>query len=106
MSGTSLLTLKRGATFALTFQLANSDGTPFDPTTAQMACQLRDTQDNLVAVEPVQATGQPGQAYVLQADTTTWPLGVLRCDVEIVVGGLTTYTETFFITIQPAVTHL
>lgn len=97
--------IKQGAALILQLQFLNDDGTPVDLSTVALSAQVRDALGNLVAALPIQRAATLGTASITQADTTAWPVGVLRCDVKAVMSGLAAYSQTFAVRVERAVTQ-
>ncbi|MDA8049951.1 MAG: hypothetical protein M0002_08095 [Rhodospirillales bacterium] len=95
--------IKRGTALQLTMVFANADGSAFDLTQVALSGDVRDSRDNLVG-ELTFTLGAPGVATVTVADTSTWPLGLLRADVAIVSAGWQTLSETIPIYVDRPVT--
>lgn len=98
------LEIKQGDALVLALQFLNDDGTPADLSAIALTSQVRDGQNNLIAQLPITLAATPGLAGITQASTTAWPLGVLRCDIKAVLGGLPVHSQTFALRVKPAVT--
>lgn len=46
-----------------------------------------------------------GQYEISAANTSSFPIGTLSCDIRYTVGSLVTYTETFYVEVVEAVTE-
>ena len=97
--------IKRGA--ALIMQMAFTDdfSVPIDLTNVTLAAQVRDSSDNLVAVLPITITAQTGIATVQVADTTLWPVGLLRTDILLTTAGLPVLSESIPIRVNRQITQ-
>ena len=98
------VSIKQGDALVLQIQFSNDDGSPADLAAAAVTSQVRDGQNNLVAQLPVVAAATQGTFGVTEANTSGWPLGMLRCDLKLVVGGLAVHSDTFAIRVRPGVT--
>lgn len=101
----TLKSFKRGDTFAFYANLLNSVGEPYGGDAANLSCQVRDSQDALIATLTITATEVVGK-YLFQASSTDlWPLGVLYTDIEINEDGIISSSETIAIPIEKDVTR-
>ena len=98
------LEIKQGDALVLNLQFNNDDGTPADLAAVALTSQVRDGQNNLIAALPITLAATTGTAFVVQASTTAWPIGVLRGDIKAISGGLPVHSETFALRVKPAVT--
>ena len=98
------LEIKQGDALVLNLQFNNDDGTPADLAAVALTAQVRDGQNNLVALLPIALGATTGTASVVVAGTTAWPIGVLRGDIKVVLGGLPVHSDTFALRVKPAVT--
>ena len=98
------LEIKQGDALVLNLQFNNDDGTPADLAAMALTAQVRDGQNNLIALLPLTLAATAGTASIVQANTTAWPIGVLRGDIKAVMGGLPAHSETFALRVKPAVT--
>jgi hypothetical protein len=105
MSGSSQIIIKRGAALSLAMAFTNADGSAIDLTTVTLTAQVRDPQDDLVETLPLVNSSIQGTATCVVADTTQWPLGLLRCDIRVVQDGVPTFSETFGILVVRQVTQ-
>ena len=96
--------VKQGETLLLQMAFINDDGSSVDLTSVTLTAQVRTPQDVLVATLTIVKTIILNVATV-QADTTLWPLGLLRCDVKAIIAGLTEKSETFSLRVNRAVTQ-
>ena len=96
--------LKQGAALVLNLQFSNPDGTPADLSAVALSSMLRDGQNNVIATLPIALGATTGTASISVANTTAWPIGVLRGDIKAVAAGLAAYSQTFALRIEPAVT--
>lgn len=97
--------LKRGDTFSYATTLTTPFGTPLSGVAAQMASQVRDGEDLLIAILTIIET-TPGTYVLSCADTSGWPVGNLFTDIQYVdAGGTITSTETLVISVTEDVTR-
>ncbi len=100
------LEIKRGSVFQVTLSFADGNNAPFDISQVTVSGEVRDPRGVLVAqltLQPV--SGTPGVGTVTVADTSAWPLGLLKADLLISDGVLPTISETFGINVVPSVTY-
>lgn len=97
--------IKRGAALILQMVFTDDFGVPIDLSSVTLEAQVRDASDNLVVALPVTVTAQTGIATVQVADTTLWPLGLLRSDIKLTTGGLPVLSETFSIRVSRQVSQ-
>ena len=99
------LRIKQGEALLFQMTFLHEDNSAVDLTSVTLAAQVRDPVGNLVATLPIVVTGTTrGVATVTLADTTQWPLGLLRADVRATAGGLPVLSDTFGIRVNRAVT--
>lgn len=99
---------KRSATFLLTCQHQDAAGAPVALTGISATAELRDTQNNLVAMLLVTDVPEQPGTYILtyEGDTSGWPLGLLRMDVKFLeADGTVSYTETVTAAVVDRVTQ-
>ena len=96
-----------GDTFVLTADFSDAQGAPQDLSAATIACQLRDAQSNLVAALTVTPDPTVVGRLVLTfpGDTSAWPTGTLRSDIEITAASSISSTQTFTITVVDRITQ-
>lgn len=99
------ITIKQGASLSLDLAFSNADGTPTDLSGASITAQVRDAVDTEVAALTATLGGLPGHASLVATNTSGWPITALRCDVRVVQAGLTSFSETFQIYVERAVTQ-
>lgn len=97
--------IKQGAALQLTLTFYDDQDAPVDLSTVMLSSQVRTSLNELVATLPVTVTGTPGLATVEQDNTTTWPIGLLRCDVLMLVAGVPSLSQTFPIRVERSVTQ-
>ena len=97
--------IKRGATLDLTIEIQNDDGSPVDLSGAGVWSQVRDAADNVVATLTPAISAVAGAVVLTVLDTSGWPLGLLRCDVRVVVAGRVAFSDTFGIMVGRSVTQ-
>lgn len=99
---------KRGTTFLVTLIVQDNTGVPVDLGRVRVAADLRDSQNALIApLEAATVPDQPG-TYTLSfsGDTSVWPLGLLRTDVQFTsLDGTITQTQTVTIAVVDRVTQ-
>jgi len=97
--------IKQGEALLLQLTFLHADNTPVDLTTVTLAGQVRDSVGDLVATLPIVISGtSEGIATVTVADTSQWPLGLLRGDIKATAGGLPVLSDTYPIRVNRAVT--
>lgn len=104
--------IKQGAALILSLTFCE-EGQPVDLSTVTLSSMVRDAQDCLVATVSVSKGAAIGAASIqvpapdnpLDPGTTGWPLGMLRCDIKAIIGGLPVLSETFPIHVGRAVTR-
>ncbi len=97
--------IKRGDSLLLTLTFFNDDGSGVDLTSVVLSGQVRDPVDNLVATLAIAKTSVLNIATVAVADTTQWPLGMLRADIRVLNGAVTEMSETFGVRVNASVTR-
>lgn len=101
---------KRGDTLSLGLTW-DEEGETIDLTGYEVAAQLRDAHDVLVAdltVAIADQTTQRGRCTLsaTAAETATWPIGKLSCDVQFTApGGAVASSETFSISVARDITR-
>lgn len=101
-----IIPIKQGESLQmeLTFTGGDEDQTPVDLTGYAVTSQVRDVNGFLVATLPITMTLAAGTGTVFVADTSSWPRGMLRCDVRVASASVTLFTETFSIQVNHGVT--
>ena len=85
---------KRGDTFAPTAQFCQDGGAAASLVGYTVRSQLRDAGDALVHDFQIEITDAAAGLYrFLPVNTSAWPIGVLRMDIEYTQGGMVTSTE-------------
>lgn len=98
--------IKRGAELLLDLEVQQDDGTPVDLTDASLSAQIRDMHEALIATPTVTITDAArGQARFAALSDSTWPLGRLKFDFRLVLGGVPGFSETVFISVANPVTQ-
>jgi len=98
------LHVKQGATLQLLISATNDDGSVFDFSGVTITAQVRAFgSGTLLATLTVVTTGVPGQLSVTQA-TDTWPPAPYVCDFKFAQGSIVLKSQTFGLTVDPAVT--
>lgn len=105
----TLPNFKRGDTWSLdcTYKRA---GTPTSIETISIRSQIRKSDYTMVTelnVAKADQAATPGKFTLTPkvADTKTWPLGSLICDIEFTMNGVVLSTETFSIPVVEEVTQ-
>ncbi len=96
--------VKQGSALRLTMTFYEQ-GAPVDLSTVTLSSQVRTALNELIATLPVTITGTPGLATVEVDNTSSWPIGLLRCDVLAMINGVPDLTETFAIRVERSVTQ-
>lgn len=99
------ISIKQGAALVLQLAAYDDQGTAFNLAGVTASAQVRDAQNNLVATLPIVAGGDINLLGITVPATTGWPIGLLRCDIKLLVAGLPAISETFSISVQQAVTQ-
>lgn len=96
---------KRGDTFSYATTLTNPLGAPLAGVSDQLASQVRDGENSLVATLAIVET-TPGTYVLSCADTGGWPTGNLYTDIQYTdPAGTVTSTETLVFAVTEDVTH-
>lgn len=97
---------KRGDTFEAQCTYKNPDGTPHSLAGIAMSGQFRRPNDTLLTNIDITVTDEDNGGYSLSvADTSLWPLGVVSFDIQYIINGKTTSTETVEVEIVKDITH-
>jgi hypothetical protein len=101
------LSIKAGASLNVDLAFTDDAGAPVDLSAATIAMQIRDDDGNLFGTPVIALGGALGSAVatVDPATTATWPIGVLRMDVKLLVGGQTLISDTVTIVVAGPVTQ-
>ena len=96
---------KRGDTFTLTCTY-KVDGIATSVSALTIESQIRNQRDTLIQDLTVTKLVGTGQFTLVAstADTTEWPVSVLRCDIQFSEGGVVRSTQTFDISVVEEVT--
>jgi len=102
----TLSEFKRGDTFLLAC-VYKVDGEPAPIDNLTIASQIRQANGALVATMAVEADDLNPARFFLTPDTetTTWPLDLLQCDVEITDDEFVRSSQTFFIPVVKDITR-
>jgi hypothetical protein len=100
---TATLSIKQGATLQLLIAATNDNGTPLDLTNIVVSAEVRNFDGLLIDTLGITPTGITGQLSVAQ-NTTVWPISQLTCDFKFVSGSTVLKSDTFIITVLPAIT--
>lgn len=79
-----------------------------DVTNYTIRAQVRDSSDNLVqelTVAKANQTTNPGVFTLAAGAIDSWPLDLLRCDIQFSEGATIRSTQTFYIPVEEDVTH-
>jgi len=102
---TDVITIKQGASLALTLTFRAPDGTPFDISACTVTSQLRDTNGALVATLPITQPGALGVATISLSSTASIAVGLYSSDIKIVTpAGITVFSDTFTLRVARSVT--
>ncbi len=102
----TLSEFKRGDTFLLAC-VYKVDGDPAPIDNLTIASQIRQANGSLIANMAVEADDLNPARFFLTPDTetTTWPLDVLQCDIEITDDGFVRSSETVYIPVVKDITR-
>ena len=100
----SQISIKQGESLHLMLTFTEDDDTPADISGYAITGAVRSSDDTIVAELPIVATDSVGIATVTVADTSEWPLGLLRSDLKVASAGSVWLTQTFGIRVNRAVT--
>ena len=97
-------TIKSGNTLAFYIDLADGD----DPVTgaeAKLSCQVRNSNDRLLATMDISKVDATPGRYLLRTQTDkSWASPIL-CDIQYVDGDIITSTQTFQFVVERSITH-
>lgn len=99
--------IKRGDTFILACTYKQT-GVPTNVEQFLIRAQVRDSSDNLVqalVVAKADQTLHPGVFTLSAGNIDTWPIDLLRCDIQFSEEETIRSTQTFFIPVEEDVTH-
>lgn len=99
--------IKRGDSFNLAC-VYKENGVPANLTQYTINSQLRDSSDNLVQALTATKADQaslPGAFTLSAADSSVFPIDMLRCDIQFIEGTTVRSTQTFFIPVEEDVTR-
>ena len=82
----------------------DASGALVDLTNVQLTGQVRDSTDGLVATLTVTRGSPRGVAVIQFADTSEWPVGMLRADIKAMRGGVSEHSQIFPIFLARQVT--
>jgi hypothetical protein len=99
------ISIKQGASLSLALAFSNTDGSATSLTGATITAQVRDSSDLMIAALTASVGSSAGQATLAASDTSSWPIGTGRCDIKMTQAGLISFSDTFNIDVQRAVTH-
>lgn len=98
--------VKQGAQLQLAGQLVQDDGTPVNITGATLFSEIRDPYGALVATPTLAITNAAlGQFSYSVLSSTAWPTGQVKTDIYVSLNGTPFFTDTFMLTVAPAVTN-
>lgn len=104
---TQIAPIKRGDSFILACQY-KQDGVPTSVELFTIRAQVRDSSDNLVqelTVGKPDQTTNPGVFTLSAGIISTWPIDLLRCDIQFSEEETVRSTQTFFIPVEEDVTQ-
>lgn len=101
----TLSPIKRGDTFAIHVDLADSEEAPLLLTTDQIKCQIRSGYDKLIDTLDVALTQIDGRYLLTSSDTSSWPIGELVADIQIDIEGVITSSDDLIIPVKKDVTR-
>ena len=97
--------IKQGDALRLLATVQDDDGQPVDLTVATLRGAVRTATGDLVTSLPIVRAEAAGVALITVADTTQWPVGLLRADILLTSDGLPIHSDTFGIHVGRAVTR-
>jgi hypothetical protein len=98
---------KRNDTFVIACVYKES-GIGSDVTAYTIRSQLRNSLDSLVeelVVAKADQTISPGFFTLTAPSTASWPIDMLRCDIQISSGTSVRSTKTFFVSVEGDITR-
>lgn len=99
--------IKRGDSFVLAC-IYKQDGVPTNVDQYTIRAQVRDSSDNLVqelSISKANQTANPGAFAMSAGPTPTWPIDLLRCDIQFSEEQTIRSTQTFYIPVEEDITH-
>lgn len=103
----TLQPIKRGDSFSLACEY-KQDGVGTSVELYTIRAQVRDSSDNLVqelTVQKADQTTHPGVFVLLAGIISSWPIDLLRCDIQFSEEQTVRSTQTFMIPVEEDVTH-
>jgi hypothetical protein len=98
------IAIKQGGSLNLLLLFADEGG-PIDISQLTITAQVRSALNVVVATPDVTQPGQLGAAAIAVYDTSSWPLGYLRCDLRVVGPSAVLFSDTFSIHVGRSVTQ-
>lgn len=99
--------IKRGDSFFLACTY-KQNGLPSDVSPYTIRSQIRDSSGNLVQeldVSKANQTTNTGVFVLSCSGTGSWPIDLLRCDIQFSEEATVRSTQTFYIPVEEDVTH-
>ena len=93
------LELQRGASLLLTCEYRDEMGRLIDLLGYDLGLTVRTASGAVVDQLVPQPTGRPGQAIIIKPDTRGYPPGLLRLDLAVGSGGITSILETIMLSV-------
>lgn len=103
----TLSPIKQGDSFILACKY-KQDGVAVSVELYTIRAQVRDSSENLVqelAVSKANQTTNPGVFTLSAGIISSWPIDLLRCDIQFSEGETVRSTQTFFIPVVEDVTR-
>lgn len=103
----TLSPIKRGDSFWLAC-VYREGGVPFSVENFTIRAQVRDSSDNLVqelTVSKADQSTNPGTFALSAGIISSWPIDLLRCDIQFSEEQTVRSTQTFMIPVEEDVTH-
>ena len=96
---------KRGDTFSLTCTY-KVNGTASSVANYDIESQIRNKRGALISILNATKLGSTGQFTLApeDSDTSSWPIDVLQCDIQLSEGGAIRSTDTFSIVVVEEIT--
>ena len=100
--------IKRGDTADFSATLTDNLDNPLTGKAANLKCQFRDEDYNLVKELTITESEVPGTYIFGAGDTSGYEVGNILCDIQYTddVDGVVSSTDTFSITVKEDVTHI
>lgn len=101
----SEIRITRGDSLVLVLTFQDDDGQAVDLTNAALSGQIRTPAGEMVTALPIVRTDTMNVATTTIADTSGWPVGLLRAGLLMIAGGLRENSDTFAIHVDREVTR-